>query len=84
MGQLNVGFLSESPGIEGRFTVPRCGRWVGNIHFSKVTKGIFGCCQDHLLERSVEEHAAGNFSEQEQTHARAARTEKKDGPYLFL
>lgn len=52
------------PGYIG-VILPSCGRWLGDIPLFGVAKELCGQCQDQLTERSVEEHAAKNFSVEE-------------------
>lgn len=46
-------------------TAPTCGTWLENVPSSGVTKGLSGQCRDQHLVRSMEEHAARNFSVEE-------------------
>lgn len=43
MVSLNMGFLSVSKILKGQGVIlPRCGKWLGSITLSRVTKGLFG------------------------------------------
>lgn len=59
-------FLSLSKDNEGRRSNSAC-VWdmVRECSFIWVTKGLFGQCRDQHLVRSMEEHAARNFSVEE-------------------
>lgn len=66
MVPLNMSFLPLPKILKGEgVIVPTCATWLGNVPSSGVTKGLFGQCQDHYLVRSMEEHAARNFSVEE-------------------
>ena len=65
--------------------LPSCGRWLGNIPLSRVTKGLFGQYQEQLMETSMEEHTARNFSVEELEKMRELHEmERRMGHISFL